>query len=49
MRTIFVVFQANLFLQYVPFFSLRQLEAGKIKMRFHFVQVERESVGHSPP
>ena len=30
-------------------FSLRQLGAGKTKMRFHFVQVERDSVGHSPP
>ena len=30
-------------------FFLRQLRAGKIKMRFHFVQVERDSVGHSPP
>ena len=30
-------------------FSLRRLGAGKTKMRFHFVQVERESVGHSPP
>ena len=30
-------------------FSLRQLGAGKTKMRFHFVQVERGSVGHSPP
>ena len=36
-------------LRYIPFFSLRQLGAGKIKMRFHFVQVERDSVGHSPP
>ena len=35
-------------LRYIPFFSLRQLGAGKIKMRFHFVQVERDSVGHSP-
>ena len=32
----------------IPFFSLRRLELEKL-MRFHFVQVERESVGHSPP
>ena len=41
-----------LFLQPVKvhsIFSLRQLGAGKTKMRFHFVQVERDSVGHSPP
>ena len=35
-------------LRYIPFFSLRRLELEKI-MRFHFVKVERESVGHSPP
>ena len=50
---LFLLAKANLFfnnqLRYIPFFSLRQLGAGKIKMRFHFVQVERESVGHSPP
>ena len=28
---------------------LPQLRGGKIKMRFHFAQVERESVGHSHP
>ena len=51
---LFLQEKANLFffynqLRYIPFFSLRQLGAGKIKMRFHFVQVERDSVGHSPP
>ena len=30
-------------------FVSRQLRAGKIEMRFHFVQVERDSVGHSSP
>ena len=30
-------------------FSLRQLGDGKTKMRFHFVPVVRDSVGHSPP
>ena len=45
--------KANLFfttmqLRYIPFFSLRRLELEKL-MRFHFVQVERDSVGQSPP
>ena len=49
---LFLQEKANLFfynqLRYIPFFSLRRLELEKL-MRFHFVQVERESVGHSPP
>ena len=51
---LFLQEKANLFfffynqLRYIPFFSLRRLELEKL-MRFHFVQVERDSVGHSPP
>ena len=46
---LFLQEKANFFynqLRYTPFFFSDR--AGKIKMRFHFVQVERESAGHSP-